>query len=795
MGPGLVAPPSVCWSFYPKPSLYSGDEMYEAIKAFLQRNTIKAIHNAAYDMTGAAETFPDLIPLIFQAYNEGLIRCTVVREKLLNLSTHGKLELGPAGKISYTLGTLMMDYYGIDRSADKGDDSWRLNYALLRGRPVSAFPADAARYAMQDAEDHYKVYVAQERRLITSREAGFDRASMATQELQSAADFALRLMTCRGFMVDQDRKRQVEKMLEEELHPDKLRELTELTVKLKTGETYVGRIVKQPLPPAPPPVKGKKAEKPVPLPDLVEDPVGRRVPWTEVAEVVQDRVMNPGEPARPWSNGAKNKDGTPKIVAATESSINTAALRQRVQRVCLENNLKVDLTETGEISATKDVMSRLASKDHVLAVYQHRQTFQKIKTTELPRISGDFVHAPINILVETGRTSSYEAKDKNSAKSGKRALFPSWNGQNVHPKVRPVAKARPGTAIFSVDYHAIDLVEWAQLKLKLFGSSVLADGFNNDIDPHAYLGAQLAFHLDGRYQQAINRAGVSSPMECWRAFDALKKINWKVIDGKVVVDKQDEWVLDLFKGQLPDAPKGGWKGGSFFKHYRTFAKPTGLGYPGGLGPDTFIDFARSPYGVIVNHDQAVELRDIWRVTYPEAPMYLEYINEHCYDPTSAGMVDDDGKPLRLYRYTSPLGMVRSRAAYCAAANGYGLQTPEAEGMKLACFALQRACWDRSIGSKLYGRVFPIVMIHDEIVGEVLWEPGSEKETGELLDEVGRIMVTEMKKVVPDVKVKTEGVCMKRWYKEPDDAKAAGDLIWKSPEQKVDRPAWRPRVCA
>lgn len=734
---GLVAPPSVCWSFYngKASSLVAGDEMFEAIRAFLKRNIKKTIHSAAYDATTSCATWPELIPLWFEAYNAGLVVCTIVREKLLNLSTHGKLELGPTGKISYTLGTLMMDYYGIDRSADKGDDSWRMNYALLRGRPVSRFPAEAARYALQDAEDHYRVYQAQEKRLQVAREAGFDKASMATQELQSAADFALCLMTCRGFMVDAAKKREVEKMLEVELSSEKLKEL------------------------------------------------------------VESGIMNPEQPARPYKNGAKNKDGSPKMVAATESSINTAVLRTLVEKVCVENNLTVDLTETGEISATKDVMSRLASKDPVLAVYQHRQTFQKIKTTELPRISGAFVHAPINILVETGRTSSYEAKDKNAAKSGKRAIFPSWNGQNVHPKVRPVAKARPGTAIFSVDYHAIDLVEWAQLKLKLFGSSVLADGFNNDIDPHAYLGAQLAYNLDPGFRAASDRAGVNTPMEGWRVFDALKKVSWKVEDGRVVMDKADEWALDLFRGRVPEPPKGGWKGGSFFKHYRTFAKPTGLGYPGGLGPDTFIDFARSPYGVIVNREQAVELRDIWRVTYPEAPMYLEYINERCVDPTSEGLVDDDGKPLRLYRYTSPLGMVRSRAAYCAAANGYGLQTPEAEGMKLACFALQRACWDKSVGSRLYGRVFPIVMIHDEIVGEVLWEPGSEQETGELLAEVGRIMVSEMKRVVPDVKVKTEGVAMKRWYKEADDAKAAGDLVWKSPEQTVTRPAWRPRVCA
>lgn len=777
MGAGQVAPRPINWTFYTgegEPELLTErDGLYDVLRTILSDHSINVIsHNAAYESVTTSAHRPDLLPLWFEAYARKRVYCTMIREKLLNLSTHGKLDMSAAGpggvavrKISYSLGSLIFDYFGEDRSADKGDDSWRMNYHLLAGRKASEFPHHAARYAKQDAVDHWRLFWAQEKRLAEAPSKGYEWASMATQDLQASAAFSLHLMTCRGFEVDSERKAAVERMLDEELSATKLHELTVDRVELKNGQTVVGTIL-----------KGRDGGDQVTV--RVSPEQDLTFARYDVFDVRQ-RILVPGDPARPYKNGAKNPDGTPKMVAATDDRIDTKALKDRVERACKAHGLEVDFTATGETSCTKDVVGRLSAKDPVLAVYQHRQDYQKLRTTDLPRLSGAVIHCPINILVETGRTSSYEAKSKDKRPGAPRAIFPSMNGQNPHPKIRPVFRARQGTAIFSVDYHAIDLVMVAQLQVKLFGSSVLADGFNANVDPHAYLGAQLAYHLDPHYRAAVERSDVSTPMDNWRMFDKLKKVTWLKADGKWLVAKDQEWAREFFRGEFPEAPaRGGWKGGNFFKHYRTFAKPTGLGYPGGLGPDTFIDFARSPYGVIVDRDQAVELRDVWRATYPEMPQYLDYINSECVDPTGEG-IDEDGKAMTLYRYRSPLGMVRARATYCAAANGLGLQTPEAEGMKLACFALQRACWDPTLGSPLYGRVFPIVMIHDEIVGEVLWEPGTEVATGALLDEVGRIMTTEMRTITPNVRVKTSGCAMKRWYKEPEDAEKAGDLVWKS----------------
>ena len=69
------------------------------------------------------------------------------------------------------------------------------------------------------------------------------------------------------------------------------------------------------------------------------------------------------------------------------------------------------------------------------------------------------------------------------------------------------------------------------------------------------------------------------------------------------------------------------------------------------------------------------------------------------------------------RDTSPLGMYRAGASYCAAANGAALQTPTAEGAKGAVFDVARACCDPEEKSILLG-CRPLLFVHDELILEI-----------------------------------------------------------------------------
>jgi DNA polymerase I-like protein with 3'-5' exonuclease and polymerase domains len=184
----------------------------------------------------------------------------------------------------------------------------------------------------------------------------------------------------------------------------------------------------------------------------------------------------------------------------------------------------------------------------------------------------------------------------------------------------------------------------------------------------------------------------------------------------------------------------------------------GLGYPGGLGAETFVALAKTAYEIDVTLEQAEQMREVWFETYPEAVDYFKWVNKDCKDPS-----DHD-----LYLYVSPLGMVRAGATYCACANGAALQTPASEGAKLAVFRLAKNCW-LSRGD-LEGTL-PVAFIHDEILAEVPIEKSHEAACS-----IARIMVESMQTVLPDVKIKAEPCLMERWDKRAEPVFKEGRLM-------------------
>lgn len=441
-------------------------------------------------------------------------------------------------------------------------------------------------------------------------------------------------------------------------------------------------------------------------------------------------ILRRPEPSKPYANQAKRlkeileqpvivtgntviernieyfKSQGIKFTEPKPASINKAILQQIITEVATANEIPIRMTDGGkdglnpQVSTSDEFMQEIEHLDQRLAAYAHRQRLGKIVSTELPRIAGARVHPNYDVLKETGRTSSWDP-----------------NIQNVDPRVRGCYIPPPGWVILSVDYAAIELVTLAQKLLQLFGKSTLAELINNGIDPHAYLGGRLAWELDrDGFQNALVASLVrSEPMELYENFKLLKKGS----------EKQQE----------------------YYSHWRTLAKPTGLGYPGGLGPDTFITFAKATYGVIVTREQAEQLRNIWFDTYPEMREYFNWVNREC----STG--EDD------YFYYSPVGMLRNHCSYCACANGAALQTPAAEGGKLALWEVVKRCFDPEAAHMLYG-CKPWGWIHDQIL---LCIPEDEW-MHERAEEVQRIMVGCMKLIIPDVAVRTEATLTRRWNK-------------------------------
>lgn len=715
IGPGAVAPKPVCGSFAIREGenvevalVSNGDDEFSESLALLyvDGGQEQTGHNSPFDVSVVIAHRPDLRAAIFATLagppserfvwarkGLGKVHDTLIREKLLNLASQGSLEFyrnadGSATRLEYSLVDLEKRRIGRDRSAEKGEDAWRNHYQQLDGVPSKNFPKEAAIYNQEDAEGALLCHESQEEDAEALRAQGIEPFS--TEKFQVACAVALRLMTCTGWAIDETRKHEILKFLERELAPEKLPNL------LRLG------------------------------------------------------ILRPAQPPRPHARGAKNADGTPKMTKGVPESRDMGKLQALVTEVCNANGVEIKETPSGGVCTDKEVLENIAHLHPALEEYQARQKLQKLVTTEIPRMGTlGMVWPNFNPLVETGRTSSYEDD-----------YYPSCNIQNVDPRARGCYVPRCWTCnraysgklecvcggrfgiVASVDYNSLEFVSMAQTCYSLFGESKMRDLLIADIDPHAYLGAQLAYALDNEFNEFCDQV--------WSDLDASQRNDeqahrFAIFEG--FKDAEDESVRD------------------FFKKYRKFAKPVGFGFPGGLGPDTFISFAKSSYQVTVTRELAAMLREVWFQTYPE-------MKEH-YFPWIQG----EGDPFNpgTLVYTTPLGMRRSGCSFCSAANGRLLQSPAAEGAKLATFEVVRACFDPTYEngepSPIYG-CKPLAFVHDEILIEI---PDDEF-AHERCEYVKGLMVGAMSEIMTDVPVKAKATLQRRWNKDAEPTYQDGRLV-------------------
>lgn len=673
----------------------SGDGDLEELADELLTKVDKLVgHNTAFDLAvmGASAAgglkSHDVWRKIFEAVAQNKVSDTMIREKLLNLAQYGRLKYLPTPngadrEVKYNLTALVNHYLGLGleekTKVRKGEvvgdaDAWRLNYDVLDGKPLTEWPEDAIEYSVMDSVYPTLIWRHQQRRAErVQHDIGVD--PLGVESFRVMSNLALYLLSAVGVLVDGEEYSRIRQEVDDALQPRNL----ELLVK--------------------------------------------------------EGILRPGSPPVPYANGASDCQNRgncskpacecpPKMTKGKAPSVDKKRLEAFVRELG-QKNPKVGLrfTDKGNLQVDRAFLDDHAHRSPVLAQYLERAKVAKLKNTYLPAMEwphgsgqpSDIIHASFDVLKETGRTSSFAS-----------TVYPSWNGQNPHPRVRSVIKPRPGYVLYSVDYDGMELVTLAQKCYTLFGHSVLRDVINKygASAGHTYLGAHLAFYLDEDVHDVVIEECGPTP------------------DGEQLYE-----VFDKFRASESAEVR------KLFKHYRTFAKPTGLGYPGGLGPATFVDYAHATYGIECDEELASELRELWHKTFPEMRLYLDWINESCPDPNHA----------EAYAYLTPLGMYRANASYCAAANGAGLQSPGAEGALLGLCAVQEATfatpdsilYDDSHGPRHRGLLF----LHDELVGEA-----REDVAHEVAHEVARLMVESMKLVTPDVTPSASPVLMTRWSK-------------------------------
>lgn len=465
-------------------------------------------------------------------------------------------------------------------------------------------------------------------------------------------------------------------------------------------------------------------------------------------------ILRPGEPALPYVKqvakaaailGFEPADWEPhrarleaegiKFKAPKKPSIDETLTRGYVASLCERLQIPPRMTDGGDVSIGDEMLQDLKGLDDAVDELLDRKEIEKLVTTELPRMTHERVHPKYDPLKVTGRTGA-----RGNTKKDKNPPYPSTNIQNPDKRIRHLFQADEDHVICSVDYNFIELVSTAQQCLELFGQSVLADKINAGMDPHAYLAAAI-------YK-------MTAPG--WDTGDA---------DGNY------EKFLLLKKAE-PDA----------YKHFRNLAKPTGLGFPGGLGAVRFVGYAKATFGVdlikIAGGAEAAlalakQLKESWKRTFPEMEAYFTYITSQCRDPEWS-----DGEEDR-YAYSTPNGMIRRNCVFTEAANGLALQSRTAEGAKIALFMLAQECYDARLAGEVFGCRNP-AFIHDEVLVSIPHDDRMHERAFRVAD----LMIAGMRKVMTLVKVGAEPAVMLRWDKRAEKVlDANGRLqIWTPPNK-------------
>lgn len=283
------------------------------------------------------------------------------------------------------------------------------------------------------------------------------------------------------------------------------------------------------------------------------------------------------------------------------------------------------------------------------------------------------------------------------------------NMQNLprRPGVRECFVPRKGYCYVNADIYVAELCALAEVCEELVGFSKLGDALRAGLDPHLVTGADIK---GWSYEEIVRR---------YTAGDQEAK----------------------------DA--------------RQLAKAANFGFPGGLGPDTFVEYARIAWGVILTVAEAYDLRERWRERYSEMPIYFRIIG----DQTPGTL-----RQLRSNR-------VRGDCTFTSGCNTL-FQGLVADWTKDALWELSKLCYGGpDVGIEIDGQTFVpddldvhvfenclsgsrlVAFVHDEVLLE---SPVGQAE--KCLRAVSWIIEQVGRRWIKSVPLKVKGKIVERWSK-------------------------------
>lgn len=341
------------------------------------------------------------------------------------------------------------------------------------------------------------------------------------------------------------------------------------------------------------------------------------------------------------------------------------------------------------------------SGDDLLIAYSKVTSLTTVVETHIPALKNGInwpIQPRFETLMETGRTSCKGHDPKGSTYG--------YQMHNVRrmPGIRECFTARPGKLYADADFSGLELHTWAQTCLWALGESKLAEALNARVDPHLILAAQM---MGVTYEEA--------------------KARYKAEDEKAVEARQ-------------------------------FAKIGNFGFQGGMAAKTFRAWARQAYRVKFTQEQADFIHLSWKLAWPEAGPYFEWIELQC----------NIGDLATITQFHSE--RIRGLIPFTVAANTF-FQGLGADATKAALFVIQKECYvDES--SPLFGCRM-VNYLHDSYMIEV---PEELKAADAAATRLVKAMCDEAGKWLPDVPPRAEVALMKHWSKKAKSVRNKDGLL-------------------
>jgi DNA polymerase-1 len=447
---------------------------------------------------------------------------------------------------------------------------------------------------------------------------------------------------------------------------------------------------------------------------------------TEVVEVASAKLKASG-----IFKGKSTKKRDTGLIEVTWSK-DTKVIKEKVEAGFAARNLHVPRTDPsdshpdGQVKMDEDTlrmsgdpdllvladsMGDMKLRDGYVQNMQGRfkkkgsKTEYEMKGLALPG-RGWLLNPSFNAVVSTGRTSSYKPNIQNP---DKRQGVWLEDGRYV-PGVRECIVPRDGFVFSAVDYNFIEMVAWADTCLTLpeVGFSRLAEAIREGKDPHCMLGQRILAAEGHRHTYEEVYAG------------------------------RKTWAKDA----------------------RTMSKPGNFGLMGGMGAESFAEFAWKSYGVRLTVPQAADLKKNWKILWEEADPFFGYV--------TSLQREAFGQPFTVV--VPQTGFVRGGCTFSMGCNAF-FQPVAARGAKEAGWNIARECYEVE-SSPLFG-CRPVVFLHDEFILEV---PNHPERAHLATARLERLMIEGMEKFIRNVPVGVEPTLMRRWFKEAGPVYRDGMLV-------------------